>query len=133
MHPPICGWVVYEMTFDFAQPEVCEERAAAVLPASCIQMLESANWKERLAAMEEFLKVMCVGSIHKKTAQGNFGLRFLEIRKFIPALGPKNKGCIFIYLFKKKQGCLRSISSSSLAKSGGVEMRLVPSLTLCLE
>ncbi|TSM20280.1 Cytoskeleton-associated protein 5 [Bagarius yarrelli] len=38
--------------------EVCEEKAAAVLPASCMQMLESANWKERLAAMEEFLKAI---------------------------------------------------------------------------
>ncbi|KAI4875261.1 hypothetical protein NFI96_023924 [Prochilodus magdalenae] len=37
-------------------PEVCEEKAAAVLPASCMQMLDSANWKERLAAMEEFHK-----------------------------------------------------------------------------
>ncbi|KAF4083545.1 hypothetical protein AMELA_G00143190 [Ameiurus melas] len=39
-------------------PEVCEEKAAAVLPASCIQLLESANWKERVAAMEEFLKAV---------------------------------------------------------------------------
>ncbi|KAI5101926.1 cytoskeleton-associated protein 5 [Silurus meridionalis] len=38
--------------------EVCEERAAAVLPVSCMQMLDSANWKERVAAMEEFLKAM---------------------------------------------------------------------------
>ncbi|XP_062405946.1 cytoskeleton-associated protein 5-like isoform X3 [Sardina pilchardus] len=37
-------------------PEVCEEKAAAVLPASCLQMLDSANWKERLASMEEFHK-----------------------------------------------------------------------------
>lgn len=39
------------------QPEVCEELAAAVLPASCLQQLDSANWKERLASMEEFQKV----------------------------------------------------------------------------
>ncbi|XP_034164860.2 cytoskeleton-associated protein 5-A [Pangasianodon hypophthalmus] len=39
-------------------PEVCEEKAAAVLPASCMQMLDSANWKERVAAMEEFLKAI---------------------------------------------------------------------------
>ncbi|XP_053369501.1 cytoskeleton-associated protein 5-like [Clarias gariepinus] len=38
--------------------EVCEEKAAAVLPASCMQMLESANWKERVASMEEFLKAI---------------------------------------------------------------------------
>ncbi|OXB57674.1 hypothetical protein ASZ78_007747 [Callipepla squamata] len=38
--------------------EVCEEKAAAVLPASCIQQLDSGNWKERLASMEEFQKVM---------------------------------------------------------------------------
>uniref|UniRef100_A0AAR2KH27 TOG domain-containing protein n=1 Tax=Pygocentrus nattereri TaxID=42514 RepID=A0AAR2KH27_PYGNA len=39
-------------------PEVCEEKAAVVLPASCMQMLDSANWKERLAAMEEFHKAV---------------------------------------------------------------------------
>lgn len=38
--------------------EVCEEKAAAVLPASCMQMLDSANWKERLASMEEFHKAV---------------------------------------------------------------------------
>uniref|UniRef100_UPI003AB1091D cytoskeleton-associated protein 5-like n=1 Tax=Centroberyx gerrardi TaxID=166262 RepID=UPI003AB1091D len=36
--------------------EVCEEKAAAVLPALCVQQLDSANWKERVASMEEFLK-----------------------------------------------------------------------------
>uniref|UniRef100_A0AAR2KQS0 TOG domain-containing protein n=1 Tax=Pygocentrus nattereri TaxID=42514 RepID=A0AAR2KQS0_PYGNA len=41
-----------------AKPEVCEEKAAVVLPASCMQMLDSANWKERLAAMEEFHKAV---------------------------------------------------------------------------
>ncbi|TNN00103.1 hypothetical protein fugu_011349 [Takifugu bimaculatus] len=39
-------------------PEVCEELAAAVLPASCLQQLDSANWKERLASMEEFQKAV---------------------------------------------------------------------------
>ncbi|XP_047658856.1 cytoskeleton-associated protein 5-A-like isoform X2 [Tachysurus fulvidraco] len=38
--------------------EVCEEKASKVLPASCMQMLDSANWKERVAAMEEFLKAI---------------------------------------------------------------------------
>ncbi|CAL8351661.1 unnamed protein product [Merluccius merluccius] len=43
--------------------EVCEERAAAVLPALCMQQLDSGNWKERLASMEEFLKaVECMDS-----------------------------------------------------------------------
>ncbi|XP_041753854.1 cytoskeleton-associated protein 5-like [Coregonus clupeaformis] len=37
--------------------EVCDELAAAVLPASCVKMLDSSNWKERLASMEEFYKV----------------------------------------------------------------------------
>ncbi|XP_053545282.1 cytoskeleton-associated protein 5 [Bombina bombina] len=37
-------------------PEACEEKAAAVLPASCMQQLDSSNWKERLASMEEFQK-----------------------------------------------------------------------------
>uniref|UniRef100_A0A668ADX5 Cytoskeleton associated protein 5 n=1 Tax=Myripristis murdjan TaxID=586833 RepID=A0A668ADX5_9TELE len=40
------------------QLEVCEERAAAVLPASCLQQLDSANWKERLASMEEFQRAV---------------------------------------------------------------------------
>lgn len=39
------------------QIEVCEEKASAVLPATCIQLLDSSNWKERLACMEEFQKV----------------------------------------------------------------------------
>ncbi|KAI2648457.1 Cytoskeleton-associated protein 5 [Labeo rohita] len=39
-------------------PEVCEEKAAAVLPASCMQLLDSANWKERLASMEEFQRAV---------------------------------------------------------------------------
>ncbi|XP_039663868.1 cytoskeleton-associated protein 5 isoform X4 [Perca fluviatilis] len=38
--------------------EVCEERAAGVLPASCVQLLDSANWKERLASMEEFQRAV---------------------------------------------------------------------------
>uniref|UniRef100_A0A7M4FAU9 Cytoskeleton associated protein 5 n=1 Tax=Crocodylus porosus TaxID=8502 RepID=A0A7M4FAU9_CROPO len=38
--------------------EVCEEKAAAVLPGSCIQQLDSGNWKERLACMEEFQKAV---------------------------------------------------------------------------
>ncbi|XP_018619356.1 cytoskeleton-associated protein 5 isoform X3 [Scleropages formosus] len=38
--------------------EVCEEKSAAVLPASCMQMLDSANWKERLASMEEFQRAV---------------------------------------------------------------------------
>ncbi|XP_073397742.1 cytoskeleton-associated protein 5 isoform X2 [Dendrobates tinctorius] len=39
-------------------PEACEERAAAVLPATCMQQLDSGNWKERLASMEEFQKAV---------------------------------------------------------------------------
>ncbi|KAM5316415.1 cytoskeleton-associated protein 5 isoform 2-T3 [Glossophaga mutica] len=38
--------------------EVCEEKASAVLPATCIQLLDSGNWKERLACMEEFQKAV---------------------------------------------------------------------------
>ncbi|XP_046889619.1 cytoskeleton-associated protein 5 isoform X2 [Hypomesus transpacificus] len=38
--------------------EVCEERSAVVLPASCMQLLDSANWKERLASMEEFQRAV---------------------------------------------------------------------------
>lgn len=39
------------------QPEACEDLAAGVLPASCLQQLDSGNWKERLASMEEFQRV----------------------------------------------------------------------------
>lgn len=39
-------------------PEACEEKAAAVLPATCMQQLDSSNWKERLASMEEFQKAV---------------------------------------------------------------------------
>ncbi|XP_015239283.1 PREDICTED: cytoskeleton-associated protein 5 [Cyprinodon variegatus] len=38
--------------------EVCEELAAGVLPASCLQQMDSSNWKERLASMEEFQKAV---------------------------------------------------------------------------
>ncbi|KAL2093484.1 hypothetical protein ACEWY4_010796 [Coilia grayii] len=38
--------------------EVCEEKSAAVLPATCMQQLDSANWKERLASMEEFQRAV---------------------------------------------------------------------------
>ncbi|XP_034349841.1 cytoskeleton-associated protein 5 isoform X1 [Arvicanthis niloticus] len=38
--------------------EVCEEKASAVLPSTCIQLLDSSNWKERLACMEEFQKAV---------------------------------------------------------------------------
>lgn len=43
--------------------EVCEEWATGVLPASCVQQLDSANWKDRLAAMKEFLTVSVVSEI----------------------------------------------------------------------
>ncbi|KAG8438277.1 hypothetical protein GDO86_008822 [Hymenochirus boettgeri] len=39
-------------------PEACEEKAATVLPATCLQQLDSSNWKERLAGMEEFQKAV---------------------------------------------------------------------------
>ncbi|XP_057691875.1 cytoskeleton-associated protein 5 isoform X1 [Corythoichthys intestinalis] len=38
--------------------EVCEEQASNVLPAPCLQQLGSANWKERLASMEEFQRAV---------------------------------------------------------------------------
>ncbi|KAK9409847.1 cytoskeleton-associated protein 5 [Crotalus adamanteus] len=38
--------------------EMCEEKASAVLPEVCIQQLDSGNWKERLACMEEFQKAV---------------------------------------------------------------------------
>lgn len=38
--------------------EVCEDLAAGVLPAACLQQLDSANWKERLASMEEFQRAV---------------------------------------------------------------------------
>ncbi|KAM9377134.1 LOW QUALITY PROTEIN: cytoskeleton-associated protein 5 [Pholidichthys leucotaenia] len=47
-----------EFTESELSPEVCEELAAGVLPASCLQQLDSANWKERLASMEEFQRAV---------------------------------------------------------------------------
>uniref|UniRef100_A0A8C5SD62 Cytoskeleton associated protein 5 n=1 Tax=Laticauda laticaudata TaxID=8630 RepID=A0A8C5SD62_LATLA len=38
--------------------EMCEEKASSVLPEVCIQQLDSGNWKERLACMEEFQKAV---------------------------------------------------------------------------
>lgn len=44
---------------------MCEEKASAVLPEVCIQQLDSGNWKERLACMEEFQKVIMTRSSKK--------------------------------------------------------------------
>uniref|UniRef100_A0AAQ6AIL5 TOG domain-containing protein n=1 Tax=Amphiprion ocellaris TaxID=80972 RepID=A0AAQ6AIL5_AMPOC len=38
--------------------KLCEDLAAGVLPAACLQQLDSANWKERLASMEEFQRAV---------------------------------------------------------------------------
>uniref|UniRef100_A0A4W3JM28 Cytoskeleton associated protein 5 n=1 Tax=Callorhinchus milii TaxID=7868 RepID=A0A4W3JM28_CALMI len=51
------------------QIEVCEEKAAAVLPASCLQLLDSGNWKERLASMEEFQKGVEVTEMRQMPCQ----------------------------------------------------------------
>uniref|UniRef100_A0A3Q3ETC6 Cytoskeleton associated protein 5 n=1 Tax=Labrus bergylta TaxID=56723 RepID=A0A3Q3ETC6_9LABR len=48
----------FTILFNVCQIEVCEELAAGVLPASCLQQLDSTNWKERLASMEEFQKAV---------------------------------------------------------------------------
>lgn len=55
------------------QIEVCEEKAAAVLPASCIQQLDSGNWKERLACMEEFQKVSLEQLIRREAGREREG------------------------------------------------------------
>ncbi|XP_040894038.1 cytoskeleton-associated protein 5 isoform X2 [Toxotes jaculatrix] len=47
-----------EVTESELSTEACEELAARVLPASCLQQLDSANWKERLASMEEFQRAV---------------------------------------------------------------------------
>uniref|UniRef100_A0A3Q3Q5X5 TOG domain-containing protein n=1 Tax=Monopterus albus TaxID=43700 RepID=A0A3Q3Q5X5_MONAL len=47
-----------EITESELSAEVCEELAARVLPASCLQQLDSVNWKERLASMEEFQRAV---------------------------------------------------------------------------
>ncbi|KAM4617287.1 cytoskeleton-associated protein 5 isoform 1-T3 [Discoglossus pictus] len=52
------GVDVKEIAEQELSPEICEEKAGAVLPASCMQLLDSGNWKERLASMEEFQKVV---------------------------------------------------------------------------
>ncbi|XP_044126163.1 cytoskeleton-associated protein 5 isoform X1 [Bufo gargarizans] len=52
------GADVKEVLEQELSPEVCEEKAAAVLPGTCMQQLDSSNWKERLASMEEFQKAV---------------------------------------------------------------------------
>lgn len=47
-----------EFTESELSPDVCEDLAAGVLPALCLQQLDSANWKERLASMEEFQRAV---------------------------------------------------------------------------
>ncbi|XP_013885628.1 cytoskeleton-associated protein 5 isoform X2 [Austrofundulus limnaeus] len=47
-----------EVTETELSPEACEDLAAGVLPASCLQQLDSTNWKERLASMEEFQRAV---------------------------------------------------------------------------
>ncbi|XP_056271762.1 cytoskeleton-associated protein 5 isoform X2 [Pseudoliparis swirei] len=47
-----------EFTENELSIEVCEERVAGVLPASCVQQLDSTSWKERLASMEEFQRAV---------------------------------------------------------------------------
>ncbi|XP_008309452.1 cytoskeleton-associated protein 5 isoform X1 [Cynoglossus semilaevis] len=47
-----------EMTETELSPEACEDLAAGVLPASCLQQLDSTNWKERLASMEDFQRAV---------------------------------------------------------------------------
>ncbi|XP_066438498.1 uncharacterized protein [Eleutherodactylus coqui] len=47
-------------------PEACEEKAAAVFPATCMQLLDSDNWKERLASMEAFQKVV-LASVRRRS------------------------------------------------------------------
>lgn len=71
------------------QIEVCEEKAAAVLPASCIQQLDSGNWKERLACMEEFQKVcleqLIRESVGKEKTNNKFfiSLGLLSLLKYL--------------------------------------------------
>ncbi|XP_055011340.1 cytoskeleton-associated protein 5 isoform X2 [Boleophthalmus pectinirostris] len=47
-----------EFTESELTPEACEDLARGVLPASCLQQLDSANWKERLASMEDFQRAV---------------------------------------------------------------------------
>ncbi|KAK7892004.1 hypothetical protein WMY93_023967 [Mugilogobius chulae] len=47
-----------EFTESELAPEACEDLAKGVLPATCLQQLDSANWKERLASMEDFQRAV---------------------------------------------------------------------------
>uniref|UniRef100_A0A3Q4GPQ5 Cytoskeleton associated protein 5 n=1 Tax=Neolamprologus brichardi TaxID=32507 RepID=A0A3Q4GPQ5_NEOBR len=47
-----------EFTESELSAEVCQDLAAGVLPASCLEQLDSANWKDRLASMEEFQRAV---------------------------------------------------------------------------
>lgn len=54
------------------QAEVCQDLAAGVLPASCLEQLDSANWKDRLASMEEFQRVKSSCSVLISCVINNF-------------------------------------------------------------
>lgn len=46
-----------ELSYVISQNEEVEEKAGEVLPSSLLTQLANSNWKERLAACEEFQKV----------------------------------------------------------------------------
>lgn len=45
------------ISYVISQNEEVEEKAGEVLPSSLLTQLANSNWKERLAACEEFQKV----------------------------------------------------------------------------
>lgn len=83
----------------FPQLEVCEEKAAAVLPASCMQLLDSANWKERLASMEEFQRV----TTHHLSLSFLLSISFISLSSSFPTGPALNEifcwqNCLFLYV-----------------------------------
>lgn len=92
---------VFFFFFSF-QLEVCEEKAAAVLPASCMQLLDSANWKERLASMEEFQKV----TKHHSSLYVHLSLSHTPLSNSFPTEPLPNEIVnIIVCVFARMSGC----------------------------
>lgn len=69
---------------------MCQDLAAGVLPASCLEQLDSANWKDRLASMEEFQRVKSSCSVLISCVINNFITEQKLIDSYYPAVIANN-------------------------------------------
>uniref|UniRef100_A0A8C4NLI9 TOG domain-containing protein n=2 Tax=Eptatretus burgeri TaxID=7764 RepID=A0A8C4NLI9_EPTBU len=98
--------------------EVCEEKAAAVISASCLHQLDSSNWKERVASMEEFIKAV------EDTDQANLPCQAL-VRILAKKPGWKDNNFQVIQLKVRAAGLLAQKGSFSKT-SGRVVLEGLP-------